>query len=368
MEKIKILYVISSLKPCGPDNVMYEIIKNIDHNKFAISVLALSNAENKKIQYGLTQMGVDCYLLGVSRKMFLFKGWKKAKEIIKKIKPDIVHAHCIRSAILIGFLKNTDLLKFVTIHNYPHLDYVYGYGKIIGKIAGVMMIKAIQKFDFIIACSSSISTELKNKFSVSTLYIRNGVRENKYIGDKIKLRNKLHIPTGKKVILSVGSITNLKNSAFLVNSLGRIKDNIYIIFLGDGPARKFCEKNKTDNMHFLGHKTNVDEYLAAADIYVSASKTEGLPLSVLEALNSGTPVLLSDIDPHKEILSVSDKMIGYTFKQNDINDFLQKLTTMLLDENINLMSMNAVKVGRGIFSSKNMGENYEKLYLQAMRG
>lgn len=367
--KIKILYVISSLRPCGPDNVMVDIMRNLDFNKFDISVLALSESSNDGLKRILEGMGIKCYSFGLSRLEYFFLGSKKMRNIIESLKPDIVHTHCIRSTVLIGFLKKINCIKCVTIHNYPHLDYIYGYGKVIGTISGKIMLQAIKQFDIKIACSKSIKNVLKSKFDIDTVSIQNGVEENKFLKeDKMEMRRRLGIPTDKKVIISVGAISKRKNSYFLVNALKRMgRIDVFVIFLGEGEQLEICKENSIEGMLFLGNKSNVSEYLIASDIYVSASQAEGLPLSVLEALNAGLPVVLSDIEPHSEIVRhFKDNAVGYLYDFNSYDDFSRKLSLMLDEENIELFSRNSLTLGQTVFCSKIMGKQYEDVYLDAI--
>ena len=70
------------------------------------------------------------------------------------------------------------------------------------------------------------------------------------------------------------------------------------------------------NISFHGTVPNIDDYLIAADLFISSSKSEGLPNSVLEALAWGVPVILSDIPAHREIINISSKA-GLTFPIDD---------------------------------------------------
>lgn len=365
--KLKILYIISSLTPCGPDNVMADIIRNLDFNRFDVSVLALSKASNGNLKEELESIGVKCYLLGLTRFEYFFLGRKKMRYIINMLSPDIIHTHCIRSTILIGFIGKIKSIKCVTIHNYPHLDYVYGYGKIIGSISGWLMLQAIKKFDVKISCSKAIANELKDKFTIDTISVQNGVKENRFIkDDKFSIRRRLGLPVDKNIIISVGSISKRKNTLFLVNALQHLKrEDVFVIFLGDGEQLAACKANGTEQMLFLGYKSNVVEYLVASDIYISASRAEGLPLSVLEALNAGLPVVLSDIAPHREVLMCAgNNTVGHIYKQSSKNDFLEKLSLTLTDKNIRAYSQNSLLLGQKVFSDKVMGKRYEYIYLE----
>ena len=77
-----------------------------------------------------------------------------------------------------------------------------------------------------------------------------------------------------------------------------------LLFAGDGPLARACKglAGGDPRIHFLGQISNVQDYLQVADVFVSAALSEGLPNTVLEAMASGLPTVLSDIPAHREIL------------------------------------------------------------------
>ena len=362
--KKKVLYVISSLTACGPVNVMLEIIKNQNKDVFDIYILALSRAKKNDITAEFEKEGVTCLLLEMSRINTYIHGVKRIKLLVDKIRPHIIHTHCIRSTYFIGKIA-TNAKKIVTIHNYPHLDYKFGYGPIIGTIAGYFMLNSIKKFDIRIACSKSISDELKEKYNIDTIYIRNGVRENDKYNKRSVIRKSLGLTDNDLMVISVGSLSERKNPIYILEQAKKLKNkNIKLIFLGDGPQKNKCRNYQNNNIIFLGNIPNVDDYMAAADIYVSASKAEGLPLSVLEALSAGVPVLLSNIAPHREILDVSKNTMGYIFNLSLDGDFLDKIGCLENKSTREKLSMNAKNNFVNYFDDHIMGKAYEKIYIK----
>ena len=90
---------------------------------------------------------------------------------------------------------------------------------------------------------------------------------------------------------------------FLIEAFNRIsnRDRGSLIILGDGPLRPILEEVAGDSIFLVGDVHNVSDYLTASDYFVSTSLSEGLPNTVLEALACGLPVIISDIDSHREI-------------------------------------------------------------------
>ena len=112
---------------------------------------------------------------------------------------------------------------------------------------------------------------------------------------------------------------------------------------------------------FLGHVDNVLAYLKCSDLYISASLSEGLPNSVLEALAENINCLLSDIPPHIELLG-----------ENKINFFdpedAEQLASLIEKsfKNKNLLYKPEIENLKSKFSDYVMSTNYQKFYLSLL--
>jgi glycosyltransferase involved in cell wall biosynthesis len=109
--------------------------------------------------------------------------------------------------------------------------------------------------------------------------------------------------------VSVGRLIEIKNGRTLLEAFDRSRrDDSRLVFVGDGALRGAlrteADRRALDGqVVFTGlvERDDVYRHLAAADVVVSASRGEGLPVAVLEAMACGRPVILSDIPPHREI-------------------------------------------------------------------
>ena len=104
--------------------------------------------------------------------------------------------------------------------------------------------------------------------------------------------------------------------------------NIKLIFLGDGPLEEDLLKmtkqlNQSHRIFFKGAVKNVREYLISSDFYVSASQSEGMSNSLLEAMSLGIPAITSNVSGVNEI--VFDNQNGFVFEPNDEKFFYEKI-------------------------------------------
>lgn len=102
--------------------------------------------------------------------------------------------------------------------------------------------------------------------------------------------------------------------------------------------------------------------MSASDIYISSSKSEGLPNGVLEAMACGLPLLLSDIPQHMEIFSINAS-IGYSYQLGNIKDLSNKID-LILNSNLIEMGESSYKTLQENLTAEIMSKNYQKLYKQ----
>lgn len=113
---------------------------------------------------------------------------------------------------------------------------------------------------------------------------------------------------------SVGRLVDIKNPFTLLDAFARARtDGDRLVVVGDGPlhgrlAATAATLGPPGQVLFTGmvDRDDVYRHVATADLCVSTSRGEGMPVAVLEAMACGTPVLLSDIPPHREIAAGTD--------------------------------------------------------------
>ena len=117
-------------------------------------------------------------------------------------------------------------------------------------------------------------------------------------------------PGGPMQIVSVGRLAEPKDFPTLVEAVGSLPaGTVHLRVLGDGPLRSQLEA-QIASLHapveLVGEVPDVRPYLADSDLFVLSSRSEGMPLAVLEAMAAGLPVVASDVGGLREIVSESD--------------------------------------------------------------
>ena len=368
MNKKKVVYIVSTLGRTGPTRQLHNIIKHLDVNLFSADIVTLSSNPLDNLEQEFKELGIKIHCLGLTRLSSIIFGKSQLIGVLKRLQPDIVHSQGLRSDLLATRLKGT-YKNVATQRNNPLIDYPALMGSIKGTIAARLHIWAFNRLPLVVTCSKDIdTTNLKRNHTSKVIY--NGVdlpglTPKLTIGEKVTKRTQLNLPIDGRLFIYTGPLITRKNiimllKAFIDIDIEHTKSNLVI--LGDGHLKSDCQELAAgkENIFILGSVNNVNDYLQASDIFVSASCSEGMPNAVLEALAASLPVLLSDIGPHKEILSLSPKA-GWLFPTNNrviLTNYLMKV--LPTPEN----QETARQLTEKHFSAHNMSMEYQKVYLE----
>lgn len=364
MRKIKVCYVISSLANQGPVNVLYNIIKYMDFSKFDVSIITMVPEkpitrieEFKEFPIKIVQMSPNKIQNPVSMYLTL-------RKTVKRLNPDILHTHCPRSMFLVPLLPKK-YKKMETVHIYPGEQQKVMYGKLKGQIVIWLSNFFTKKMDEPIACSESVANYYWRDQHFKMKAIQNGSSlpiwaENEV--QKAELRKGFGLKDGVKYFIFIGRFSHEKHPELIIKAFEQMHNpKLGVVLLGNGDLYDNLKSHETDNIILPGFKSNVYDYLIACDYYISASDVEGLPNTLLESMTVGLPSVLSDIDPHKEVLSKSSKPMGYTFDNTSMDSLLTAIRNVLsLDVKSTAKTIH--NVFEEYYTARHMSEQYQREY------
>jgi glycosyltransferase involved in cell wall biosynthesis len=143
-------------------------------------------------------------------------------------------------------------------------------------------------------------------------------------------------PRRRPLVLVVGRLISNKGPQVAIQALRNLPNgSADVVFIGEGPLRKKLERvvdqsGLRDRVRFEGHSKDVDGWLRRADVLVRPSFTEGLPLTVLEAMASGVCVIASDIPGNTDLVRHGET--GLLFPVGDACSLAARLRRVLSDQ------------------------------------
>jgi glycosyltransferase involved in cell wall biosynthesis len=261
----------------------------------SVSILALRGGP---LQAAAEQLGLPCSVLGGSRAVFRAI---EAALLLARLRPDIVHAHNQTS------LHYAVLGKRVSGARVVMTNHGQGLGS-----SRTPSAKEWRATDAVVAVSRAVGERMDAAGARSKLtVIYNGVNVTACGRSRSDTRRELQIDEARVVGALVARIDGLKGHDTLLHALARLQleeARVTILIAGDGTERANMERLAYDlglttaMVRFLGFRTDVADLLAASDFFVLPSLTEGLPLSILEAMTHGLPTVATAVGGIPELI------------------------------------------------------------------
>ena len=354
----KILYITSSIPDSGPTQQLFNIIQGLDRKRFEPVLVTLAGQLDGDRSLIFETLDMEMLRLSLGGLRGIFPG-NTIKQLIKKIKPDLVHSQGFRPDILCMML-GLKVPRVLTIRNAPFSDYPSKFGRVIGYLMAVVHVIAIKSCDHPVACSESLKGVFA-RYNIQAKAIRNGVN----FGSAFKREESLANTSAKTLFVTAGSLIPRKNIELMsrVFTSKMLVDNSDLVVLGDGFLRSACEKYAADNVIFLGHVDDTFKHLCLADFYISLSLSEGMPNGVLEALSVGVPCVLSNIEPHREIAAAMPNCVflvdHLSSEERVASQILEVLSQFYKFERESIKAK-----AQDLFDSKVNSKSYQAIYLE----
>jgi glycosyltransferase involved in cell wall biosynthesis len=179
----------------------------------------------------------------------------------------------------------------------------------------------------------------------------------------------LNIPTSKRLILSVGRLwpqKGYKDLVWAAELLRVLRDDICYVIVGDGPQRErlehFVDQIKAASaIRFAGQRDDVQELMHHAELLLNGSLYEGQSNSILEAMQSGVPVVATDIPGTQDL--ITHDSTGLLVPIRDPNEICKAANRILIEDGLaERLTKNAREKMQSEFSLEQMVRRHEQLY------
>ena len=195
--------------------------------------------------------------------------------------------------------------------------------------------------------------------------INNSTKEKRRIEFNQNKNNlNIGIKNNKKNIISICRLIDQKN-IFEIFKIAKNLEIYNFIVLGDGylfeKAKIYLRNNNIKNVYLVGNSIDVFKYLYKSDLFLSTSLYEGHPISILEAMSIGLPIVASKVTGN--IDTIKDGFSGFFYKLNDINQATSLIERIMKNNELKLkFSNNSFSTHRKLFTTDKMKNSYISLY------
>lgn len=360
MSKATILLLITKADIGGAQIHVRDILAHLSqHYKFV-----LATGEEGFLTAQARQLGIEVRILQhLVRSINLpqdYRAYRECITLLQDVQPHLIHTHSSKAGVL-GRLAAWKLgvSSLFTAHGWafaqgaPMIQRLYGLGveSALCRLRGAVV--TVSAADYKLASRFHVGAK-KNRFLV-----RNGVAQIRRT-IKRKSSNTLRI-------VSVGRLTeNQKNQSLLIDALARLALPFEANIIGDGPSyallkAKIETLGLAHKIKLLGEQKCVEPYLTNADIFVLSSNYEGLPLSILEAMSYGLPVVACDVGGVNEAVLHDES--GLLSARGDLEGLLRNITKLANQPALReAFSERALQHYQQTFTRKRMIEEMNTVY------
>ena len=297
------------------------------------------------------------------RKLNLFEIFKLRK-FIQMQSIDIIHAHGKGAGLIARlstiFQKRKIIYTFHGIHLKCH--------NLISRIIYIVYEFIMGRLD---AHKVFVSKSEKDYAKFSKIYIG---RNNSVISNGVEIRDIKNYPIKREKnkndifsnlsIISVCRFVDQKNIKEFIQIAEKLKEYNFIL-IGNGPKwndiKNYITNNSLKNIYLMGTKKNVFNFLRKSDIYLSTSLYEGLPISIIEAMSIGLPIIATDVTGNCDAVIHCES--GYLYKLGEVDMAVNYLKKLLNSNELRLkFGKSSHNIQRTFFSLEKMINQYVDLY------
>jgi len=368
MRPITVCHIISGDLWAGAEVVVYHLLKHLKgYNNLNLSAILFNEG---RLADEIRSMDIPVEIVNEANQSFL-RIVRETSKILGRGSTDIVHSHRTKENILAylstAFRKGVRLLG--TLHGMP--EYM-------GKNRNSKYL-ILHRFN-----RSLMSISFSKVVVVSQDMRRHFTETFGFPGDQVHvIRNGTEIPgnipprkdTAFFTIGSMGRMVPVKDYPLMVEiarEVCRQTDSVRFELAGDGPDREkvidlIGGYRLEDKFLLRGFVENLSDFYGGIDLYLNTSVHEGIPMSVLEAMSFGIPVIAPDMGGLKEI--VKDGREGYLVDSRDPKVFAKACIDVYQNASLRQsMGTSARERVRNEFSNERMAREYHDLYRNIVHG
>ncbi len=348
----KVAHVTFDMRIGGAEQVISSLIENTDQSKYDLSIICLEQAigpfgmqlqeKGYKVIPFNRNPGIDLSLI------------RYIRHYIISHKVDILHCHQYTPYIYGLFASIFTSTKIIfTEHGRFFPDQ--------RKIKRVFLNPLLNLFtDYITAISSATRdalVEFENFPPQKIKIIYNGIDHFKYITpNNSSVKQSLGINQKGYVLGTVARLDPIKNHRLMIKALESVRQafpETFLIIVGDGPERENLESfasklGLSSYVIFTGFREDIHNYMKIIDVFLLTSFSEGTAMTLLEAMASSLPCIVTEVGGNPEI--VKDEETGFVIP-NDNEKILSEKICKLLDDDI-------LKKEMGVAGRKRFEENF----------
>ena len=292
--------------------------------------------------------------------------FRQIKQRVITFRPDVLHCFFFWSIVLGRLLKRNGVIRHV-VENREDLGFSWG------KPEYAVLRRSAHLADRVICVSQAVRLVVLEREDLDpsrVLVVRNGVERAPVLARREEAREELGIADSDEVVGMVANLNRpVKGVEYFIDATPLILRTVpsarFFIF-GDGRLKSDLERQADslgvrDRVVFAGYRPDVARYYAAFDVSVLTSLSEGLSITLLESMQHGLPVVVTDVGGNGEV--VVEDVTGYLVPPRAVEPFAERVVHLLTNPTLRRqMGEAARQVVAERFDADRVAQKYLDIY------
>ncbi len=318
MKKTSILIISDATIFGGAENGLYLLIKFLDRKKFDITLACTDSYRINVLLEKIKDSNLKIVRFPAAKhREFDIKTSYKLAKIIYQSNPDIIYVNFIHHYYckpvmfaIFPFLRKFKVVAAEQLIPDEDESQIIFFKRFLNHL----WIHIIDKFikTYIVVSDQNKETFIKN-FNIMDKkinVIKNSIEIKEFSKDNV-FRNEMHFSKKDKIMVTVARLNIQKGHIYLIKAIKQLvkkyKD-VKFIFVGDGEIESYLREKVAEysldrSIFFLGFRSDIDSILNSSDVFILPSLFEGLPFSLLEAMNHSLPIVSTNVDGNAEVIT-----------------------------------------------------------------
>jgi glycosyltransferase involved in cell wall biosynthesis len=364
---MRTLHLISSGGLFGAEQMVMNLARACKALGHDILVGVFRNAQNPHVEIAgvLRPEGIEVRLIPCRGRLDR-QAVESIRTAIREYRPDVVHTHGYKADIY-GYAAARKMRSPIvaTCHNWTESNaavtaYAWADRCVLGR------------FDKVVAVSSELGRRLRNGWIGRVTRITNGVPLDCFANAAPTLKHEL--PHGNRIVIGmVARMVRAKGISYVLEAARHVLSGIpgaLFVFVGDGPDRSAFETEAQQlgvagSIVFTGARFDMPGVYRSFDLFLLPSLNEGMPMSLLEAMAAGVPVIATAVGGIPEV--VAEGRTGLLVKPADAASLGTAIMRLLSDSELRQrLGREGQRVVRATYSAERMAQEYIAVYREVL--
>lgn len=304
-ERLTILHVTVPARVGGLERVVEALTLGQVEAGHAVHVVAVVEKEEdaRRFLAPLAEHGVHPHPIVLPGRAY-HRERAAISALCRDVAPTVMHTHGYRADVIAsGVARRLNIPTVTTVHGFTG-------GSVRNRFYEALQVRAFRRFDAVVAVSQPLANQLRRRGLAAERLrvVVNAASAPASLFDRATAREQLGIDPAQFTVGWLGRLSHEKGADVLIEALAQLPSDVCVSFIGDGRERESLlalarARGVAERTRWHGIVPDARALLRAMDVFVLSSRTEGTPMTLLEAMGARVPIVATRVGGVPDVVS-----------------------------------------------------------------